>query len=69
MTKLIEEIDAFAVPANGIALWFLGQNGWILKSPSGFTAAIDPYLSDICKGRRPNIDMARQVPVFIDPEA
>ncbi len=68
MTKLIEEIDAFAVPPNSIALWFLGQNGWILKSPSGFTAAVDPYLSDICKGRRPNIDQARQVPVFIDPE-
>ena len=22
----------------------------------------------VCKGRRPNIDQARQVPVFIDPE-
>ena len=44
MARLIDEINAFTVPAHSIALWFLGQNGWILKLPSGFTVAIDPGL-------------------------
>lgn len=66
---LIDEIHGFEVPAGAVALWFLGQNGWILKSPAGFTVAVDPYLSDLCKGRRPNLDQSRQVPVFIDPQA
>lgn len=65
---LIDDIHAFEVPAGAVALWFLGQNGWVLKSPTGFTVAIDPYLSDLCKGRRPTIDQSRQVPVFIAPE-
>ena len=67
MPKLIDEINTFTVPAHSLALWFLGQNGWILKSPSGFTVAVDPYLSDICNGRRSNLNQARQVPIFIDP--
>jgi L-ascorbate 6-phosphate lactonase len=66
---LIDEIHGFEVPAGSVALWFLGQNGWVLKSPGGFTVAVDPYLSDLCKGRRPNLDQARQVPVYIEPAA
>jgi L-ascorbate metabolism protein UlaG (beta-lactamase superfamily) len=69
MTGLMDEVAAFPVPRRSFALWYLGQNGWILKAPSGFTAAIDPYLSDFCNGRRPNMDMARQLPVFVAPEA
>ncbi len=65
---LIDDIHAFEVPARSVAIWFLGQNGWILKSPSGFTVAIDPYLSDLLNGKRPNLDQARQVPIFIEPE-
>lgn len=67
MSRLLDEIAAYSVPRCSFALWYLGQNGWILKSPSGFTVAIDPYLSDFCNGRRPNIDQARQLPVFIEP--
>ncbi len=67
MKSLMNEINSLKVPDGGVCLWFLGQNGWILKSPSGFTLAVDPYLSDICNGRRPNLNQKRQVPVFIDP--
>jgi L-ascorbate 6-phosphate lactonase len=66
MTSLMEEIRATRVARKSFALWFLGQNGWILKSPSGFVMAIDPYLGDSCKGRRPYLDQARQVPVMIE---
>jgi len=65
----MEEIADFAVPERAIALWFLGQSGWIVKSPGGTVIAIDPYLSDINKGRRPEIDSGRRLPVFIEPEA
>jgi len=65
----MQEIDRFEVPPRSLVLWYLGQNGWILKSPAGFTVAIDPYLSDELNGKRPDIDMTRQLPVFIDPEA
>ena len=68
MPKLIGEINTFTVPSHSLVLWFLGQNGWILKSPFGFTVAVDPYLSDICNGRRPDINQARQVPIFIAPD-
>lgn len=68
-SRLMEEVAAFQVPRHSFALWYLGQNGWILKSPSGFTVAVDPYLADFCNGRRPNLDQARQLPVFVAPEA
>ena len=67
MAKLIDEIGELQVPEGGIAIWFLGQNGWVVKSPGGTVIAVDPYLSDINKGRRPGIDSARQLPIFIEP--
>lgn len=68
MSGLMQEIAAFEVPPHSIALWFLGQNGWMVKSPGGVVIAVDPYLSDINNGRRPGIDSARQVPIFIEPK-
>lgn len=68
MASLMEAIRATKLARRSFALWFLGQNGWVLKSPSGFVMAVDPYLTDACKGRRPYLDQARQVPVLIPPE-
>jgi L-ascorbate 6-phosphate lactonase len=68
MPKLMDEIRGFKVPRRSLALWFLGQNGWILKSPSGFTVAIDPYLTDSLKGSNPKLDTGRLLPVFIPPD-
>lgn len=69
MPDLMQAVRETRVARKSFALWFLGQNGWILKSPSGFVLAIDPYLTDACRGRRPYLDQARQVPVPIAPEA
>jgi L-ascorbate 6-phosphate lactonase len=68
MPGLMEKIAAFDVPESGIALWFLGQSGWIVKSPGGTVIVIDPYLSDANKGRRPDLNTARRIPVPVAPE-
>jgi L-ascorbate 6-phosphate lactonase len=63
-------IRRFPVQKGSVAIWWLGQNGWIFKSPEGVVATVDPYLSDSCAriyGSLP-IDTRRQVPVFINPE-
>jgi len=55
-----EEVEA-AEP-DGLAIWYLGCNGFILRSPKA-TVYIDPYFAD---GDPPNI--VRMIPVPMDPE-
>lgn len=69
MHDLMAEITAYQVPETGIALWFLGQSGFLVKSPGGTVIAIDPYLSDRINGMRPGLDTARQVPLPVRPDA
>jgi L-ascorbate 6-phosphate lactonase len=64
---LMEEIRRTAVDKGTLALWFLGQNGWMVKSPGGAVLAVDPYLTDGCNPSRRGLDLARRVPVPIDP--
>ncbi|HYN89433.1 MAG TPA: MBL fold metallo-hydrolase [Ardenticatenaceae bacterium] len=60
---LIEQIERLLVPPGQLALWALGQAGFVVKG--GATIAyIDPYLSDaIAEGGGP----ARRFPVPLDP--
>jgi L-ascorbate 6-phosphate lactonase len=37
------------VPQNAIAIWWLGQAGFALKSAAGTTVYVDPYLSDVAE--------------------
>ncbi|CAA7623408.1 Predicted Zn-dependent hydrolase of the beta-lactamase fold [Candidatus Terasakiella magnetica] len=69
MIGLNDEIRATCVETGTLALWFLGQNGWMIKSPEGRVVAVDPYLSDSCNPSRRGLDLARRVPVLIAPEA
>jgi len=39
---------ADSIPSDKIGVYFLGQAGFVLKTPSGKLIAIDPYLSDCC---------------------
>lgn len=64
----MQEVAGFAVPEDGIALWFLGQSGFLVKSPGGTVIAVDPYLSDRINGMRPGLDTARQVPLPLRPD-
>ncbi len=61
--ELIAQIDRLAVPHGQIALWSLGQAGFVIKG--GDTIAyIDPYLSDSLGG---DGGSARRFPIPIDP--
>jgi L-ascorbate 6-phosphate lactonase len=62
-------IRALPVDADSIAIWYLGQNGFLLKDASGFLIGIDLYLSNSCAGdkNRP-FRLDRQLPIFIEPE-
>jgi L-ascorbate 6-phosphate lactonase len=66
--SLMREIREFPVPKNSVGIWWLGQNGYIFKSPEGTLASVDLYLTDSCAGVYPDFDLSRRVPVLIPPE-
>ena len=62
---LIAQIDSLTVPHGQLALWSLGQAGFVIKG--GATIAyIDPYLSDRITASGAS---ARRFPVPLDPRA
>lgn len=68
--EYMRSIREFAVPEASIAVWFLGQNGFIVKDSAGPLIGIDLYLTDGCAARatRDRFRMDRQLPVFVEPE-
>jgi len=60
----MKELQRFEVPARSLAVWWLGQMSFILKSPAGKIMAIDPYLSNSCRqaAMEGGFDMDRQTP-------
>ncbi len=64
MSTLRNEIDATAVSEGTVALWWLGQAGYALKTPAGTVALIDPYLSNIVEEL---YGQPRIVPQILDP--
>jgi L-ascorbate 6-phosphate lactonase len=66
----MESIRTLVPPPDALALWFLGQNGFLLKDASGVLIAIDPYLTDSCARTFAHLPFRvnRQLPVFIEPE-
>jgi L-ascorbate 6-phosphate lactonase len=67
---LVEEIEHHTVAIGSMALWWLGQASFILKSPQGITVAIDPYLTNSCKegAAQAGFDCSRKFPPPIQPE-
>lgn len=67
--KSIKELN---INKNSIAIWTLGQNGFIIKDHDGTTICIDPYLSNYCaevdKYQHYKFRLDRQLPIFIKPE-
>lgn len=57
------QIQAHRTPPGAIALWWLGQAGFLIKSPAGRVVALDPYLSNSCRalGAQFGFDFDRQV--------
>jgi L-ascorbate 6-phosphate lactonase len=60
----MNQIRSHRTPPASLTLWWLGQAGFIIKSPAGKVAALDPYLSNSCKaiGDQHGFDFDRQVP-------
>ena len=63
-------IRNFSVPARAIAIWYLGQNGFVIKDDSGLLIGIDLYLTNSCATTFAHLPfrLDRQLPVFIEPE-
>src|SRR5258706_320641 len=66
---LMGEIRDFPVERGAVALWFLGQNGFVFKTHEGTVVATDLYLTNSCAAIAPSgMDLSRRVPVLIPPE-
>ena len=59
-----EELQLHRVPEGSLTLWWLGQAGFLAKSPSGRIVVIDPYLSNSAKGlgEQVGVNLDRLVP-------
>jgi L-ascorbate 6-phosphate lactonase len=65
---LMKQIREYRVEKGSVAIWWLGQNGFIFRSPEGTLASVDLYLTDSCATLRTDIDLNRAVPILITPE-
>jgi L-ascorbate 6-phosphate lactonase len=68
--SLMQDIRAFPVPKKSVALWWLGQSGYIFKSPEGTLITTDLYLTDACAEtyKDSGLDLRRRVPIMIAPD-
>ena len=70
--EFMKSIKNETVNKNNIAIWYLGQNGFVIKEHSGKTICIDPYLSNYCgvseKYQDSEFRLDRQLPIFIKPQ-
>ncbi len=64
-----DQLRNHLVPPGGITLWWLGQTGFVVKSPAGQLIVVDPYLSNACKslGEAEGVNMDRLVPPPLAP--
>lgn len=65
-----ETIRNTAIGTESLGIWFLGQNGFLLKTAEGTRIAIDPYLTNACgeKYASSPFDLSRAIPVPLEPE-
>ncbi|MCW5977077.1 MAG: MBL fold metallo-hydrolase [Bryobacteraceae bacterium] len=66
--SLMREIRQFRVPARSVAIWWLGQNGYIFKTPEGTLAGVDLYLTNSCDGVYEELNLSRLVPIMVAPD-
>lgn len=65
----LRHVREYPVPPGGVALWWLGQQSFLIKSPGGKVVALDPYLSNSCAAlvRPLGYDMERLYPPPMGP--
>jgi len=68
--EYMQSIRQFDVPPDALAIWFLGQNGFLLKSSTGQLIGVDLYLTNSCASTFAHLPfrLDRQLPIFIEPE-
>ena len=66
----MSEIRAFPVPKKSVALWWLGQTGYVFKTHEGTLLTTDMYLTNSCAAAYGHlgVDLSRRVPILIRPE-
>jgi L-ascorbate metabolism protein UlaG (beta-lactamase superfamily) len=64
-TSLESQISSLTVSPNTAACVWLGQGGYLFKSPQGVTVMVDAYLSDYAE---PMWGVTRAIPPVVDPE-
>jgi len=69
-SKMAKALAETQVPVGSLAMGWLGQAGFVLKSPKGTLLGLDPYLSNSCEalGAQHGFDMQRMVPAPLSPE-
>ncbi len=65
----MQAVKDLAVPEGSLTLWWLGQSGYLVKSPAGRLVVIDPYLSNSAKaiGEPFGLNLDRLVPPPLAP--
>ncbi len=58
--EIIADVEGFTPPPGIVAIWFIGQAGFIIKFSSGTVCYLDPWLSDLPGG-------PRAYPIPLDP--
>ena len=68
--EYMRSIRDFPVPPDALAVWYFGQNGFMVKSSAGPLIGIDLYLSNSCASAFPDLPfrLDRQLPIFVEPE-
>jgi L-ascorbate 6-phosphate lactonase len=68
--EYMRSVREFQVPPGSLAVWYLGQNGFLLKDETSSLFGIDLYLTNSCADAPNNYTyrVDRQLPIFIEPE-
>ena len=66
----LQQARKHPTPSGHITFWWLGQAGFLVKTPGGQVVALDPYLTNSCKaiGEQHGFNFDRQVPHPMRPE-
>lgn len=69
-TLSADRLRSHQVPPGSLTLWWLGQAGFVVKSPGGKLIVIDPYLTNSAKpiGDQIGVNMNRLVPPPLAPQ-
>jgi L-ascorbate 6-phosphate lactonase len=65
MESFAQKVIATPIPENGAGVFFLGQAGFVFKTPADRLIALDPYLSDCCHR---HFGFKRLMPYILEPK-